>query len=101
MGCLEGWRKFVGVGGGYRGVVRDRAAALRVRTLPVATYRLGRLLMGGEPVACAPNVGEVVVYACVSSADQRTDLDRQVVRVTRWAIGRHVGVSRVVTEVGS
>jgi predicted site-specific integrase-resolvase len=29
--------------------------------------------------------GQVVVYARVSSADQRADLDRQVARVTAWA----------------
>lgn len=45
--------------------------------------------------------GQVVVYARVSSADQRADLDRQVARVTAWATGQNMGVSRVVTEVGS
>jgi predicted site-specific integrase-resolvase len=43
----------------------------------------------------------VVVYARVSSADQRPDLDRQVTRVTAWATGQHLAVERVVTEVGS
>jgi predicted site-specific integrase-resolvase len=43
----------------------------------------------------------VVVYARVSSADQRPDLDRQVARVTAWATGQHLAVERVVTEVGS
>jgi predicted site-specific integrase-resolvase len=41
------------------------------------------------------------VYARVSSADQRPDLDRQVARVTTWATGQHIAVDRVVTEVGS
>jgi predicted site-specific integrase-resolvase len=45
--------------------------------------------------------GQVVVYARVSSADQRKDLDRQVARVTAWATGQGMVVSRVVTEVGS
>jgi predicted site-specific integrase-resolvase len=40
------------------------------------------------------------VYARVSSADQRPDLDRQVARVTEWATGRNVPVDRVVTEIG-
>jgi predicted site-specific integrase-resolvase len=44
---------------------------------------------------------EAGAYARVSSADQRTDLDRQVARVTTWATGRHLAVGRVVTEVGS
>ena len=70
-------------------------------TLPVPTYRLGRLIMVGEPLPAAPEAGQVVVYARVSSADQRADLDRQVARVTAWATGRKLPVSRVVTEVGS
>jgi predicted site-specific integrase-resolvase len=70
--------------------------------LPVPTYRLGRLIMVGSPlVAAVGGGGQVVVYAWVSSADQRADLDRQVSRVTMWATGRHLAVSRVVTEVGS
>jgi predicted site-specific integrase-resolvase len=40
------------------------------------------------------------VYACVSSADQCQDLDRQVARVATWATGRNLPVDRVVTEVG-
>lgn len=42
-----------------------------------------------------------MVYARVSSADQRSDLDRQVSRVTVWATGRGMRVDRVVTETGS
>jgi len=71
-------------------------------TLPVPAYRLGRLIMVGEPVTGAvPDAGQVVVYARVSSADQNSDLDRQVARVTAWATGQKLAVSRVVTEVGS
>jgi predicted site-specific integrase-resolvase len=71
-------------------------------TLPVPTYRLGRLIMVGEPVTGAVrDAGQVVVYARVSSADQSVDLDRQVARVTTWATGQRLAVSRVVTEVGS
>jgi predicted site-specific integrase-resolvase len=70
--------------------------------LPVPTYRLGRLIMVGEPVTgAAPDAGQVVVYARISSGDQKADLDRQVARVTMWATGRHLAVDRVVTEVGS
>ena len=43
--------------------------------------------------------GEVVVYARVSSADQRGDLDRQLARVAAWTTGRKLAVSRVVTEI--
>ncbi|MFI7283680.1 IS607 family transposase [Micromonospora chersina] len=71
-------------------------------TLPVPTYRLGRLIMVGEPFTPTPgNGGQVVVYARVSSAEQRSDLDRQVARVTTWTTGQRISVDRVVTEVGS
>ncbi len=58
--------------------------------------------MVGEPLAgSAPVAGQAVVYACVSSADRRAELDRQVARVTVWATGQGIAVDRVVTEVGS
>lgn len=70
--------------------------------LPVPTYRFGRLIMVGEPVTGAKaDSGQVVVYARVSSVDQKPDLDRQVARVTTWATSQRLAVSRVVTEVGS
>ena len=71
----------------------------REGTMPVPARRLpsGTIMVD---VAAAPQ-GQVVVYARVSSADQRVDLDRQVARVTTWATARQMTVSRVVTEVGS
>ena len=69
-------------------------------TLPVPAYQVGRLIVIGDPVPAA-SAGSTVVYARVSSADQRADLDRQVARVTAWATGQHLSVDRVVTEVGS
>jgi len=69
-------------------------------TLPVPAYQVGRLIVIGDPVPAA-SAGSTVVYARVSSADQRSDLDRQVARVTAWATGQHLSVDRVVTEVGS
>jgi predicted site-specific integrase-resolvase len=69
--------------------------------LPVPTYRLGRLIMVGEPIPSATPAGQTVVYARVSSAGQRPDLDRQVARVAGWVTGQNMSVDRVVTEVGS
>ncbi|MFG3604704.1 IS607 family transposase [Micromonospora chersina] len=93
---LKEWAAATGIS--YVTARRQYAAG----TLPVATYRLGRLIMVGEPVTgAAPDAGQVVVYARVSSAGQKADLDRQVARVTMWATGRRLGVDRVVTEVGS
>lgn len=45
--------------------------------------------------------GRVVAYCRVSSADQKTDLDRQVARVVTEAAGRGLAVGEVVPEVGS
>lgn len=55
-------------------------------TLPVATYRLGRLVMVGVPVTdTRSGAGRAVAYAGVSSADQKANLDRQVAGVSVWA----------------
>jgi predicted site-specific integrase-resolvase len=78
---LKEWAASQGVA--YVTARRQHAAG----TLPVPTYRLGRLIMVGEPLAGSATAGQVVVYARVSSADQRNDLDRQVARVIVWAIG--------------
>jgi len=45
--------------------------------------------------------GKTVVYARVSSHDQKSDLDRQVARVTAWATEHGFHVDQVVTEIGS
>jgi predicted site-specific integrase-resolvase len=68
--------------------------------LPVSARRVGGLILVEQPAESVPDE-TVVVYARVSSADQQADLDRQVARVTTWATGQHLTVSRVVTEVGS
>ena len=58
-------------------------------TLPVPTYRLGRLIMVGVPVVGAADAGAVVVYARVSSSGQKADLDRQVARLPLGRPGRN------------
>ena len=67
--------------------------------LPVSAGRVGGLILVDAPSAAAAT-GSVAVYARVSSADQRADLDRQAARVTAWATDNHLSVDRVVTEVG-
>jgi len=42
-----------------------------------------------------------VLYARVSTHDQRGELDRQVTRLSGWATAKGVTVAEVVTEVGS
>ena len=74
----------------------------RTGKLPVPARKVGGLILIGDlGDAVAARAGATVVYARVSSADQRPDLDRQVARVTMWATGQHLPVDRVVTEVGS
>ncbi len=68
--------------------------------MPVLARRLESGTIWVE-TALAPECGRVVVYARVSSHDQRHDLDRQVARLTEWATGNGHAVSEVVTEVGS
>ena len=68
--------------------------------LPVKASRVGGLILVEEE---SPNevASRTVIYARVSSADQKSDLDRQVSRVTRWATTQGLTISGVVTEVGS
>jgi predicted site-specific integrase-resolvase len=68
--------------------------------LPVPARRVGGLILVSEP-ASPERPGLTAVYARVSSADQKPDLDRQVARVTAWASSEGLAVGRVVTETGS
>lgn len=70
--------------------------------LPVPAQRAGRLILVKDGTAeTARHHRRTVVYARVSSADQKADLDRQVARVTTWATAERIPVDKVVTEVGS
>jgi putative resolvase len=71
-------------------------------TLPVPARQLpsGTILVDVPAAAPHPR-GRLVVYARVSSHDQRADLDRQVARAVGWASEQHLAVDQVVTEVGS
>lgn len=73
----------------------------REGTMPVPARRLPSGTIMVDLVDSTEEGETVVVYARVSSADQMADLDRQVARVTAWATGQNMTVSRVVTEVGS
>lgn len=67
--------------------------------LPVPARKIGGLILVDPPDE-RPH-GQTVVYARVSSADQKSDLDRQVARVTKWTTSQGISVDKVVTEVGS
>jgi putative resolvase len=72
----------------------------REGTLPVPAQQVGRLILV-KTTAASPSRSGVVVYARVSSHDQRADLDRQVARLTAWATYKELEVAQVVCEVGS
>jgi putative resolvase len=76
----------------------------RQGTMPVPARRLpsGTILVevpGGNSDGTEQQ--RVVLYARVSVHDQRTDLDRQVARLSAWAAGQGIVVAEVVREVGS
>jgi putative resolvase len=73
----------------------------REGTLPVPAQRVGRLILVRTTPAGEGAAGGVVIYARVSSHDQRADLDRQVGRLTAWATEQDLRVGQVVVEVGS
>jgi putative resolvase len=72
----------------------------REGTLPVPAERVGRLILVNVGAAERESA-RTVLYARVSSHDQRRDLDRQVARLTGWATGQGLAVAEVVAEVGS
>ena len=65
---------------------------LQVERLPNGRYYV---------VVASENDGRCVVYARVSSADQKEDLDRQVGRVVEWATQQGYRPDEVVKETGS
>lgn len=69
--------------------------------LPVPARRVGRLILVDPPTEHPKEAGKTVVYARVCSSEQRSDLDRQVARVTEWVTKEGGRVDKVVTEVGS
>ena len=72
----------------------------RAGLLPVPARKVGRLILVDEPTGGAGSRARTAVYARVSSADQKTDLDRQVARGTAWASAQQIPVDKVVTGVG-
>lgn len=54
-----------------------------------------------DPKSEQPVTGRIALYARVSSADQRTDLERQVQRLRDYAAARGYQVAKEVTEIAS
>ncbi|MBV8435113.1 MAG: IS607 family transposase [Candidatus Eremiobacteraeota bacterium] len=63
------------------------------RQLPTGTI----VVDAPEPAACE----RVALYARVSSHDQRSDLDRQLARLSQFAAENNLHVAEAVAEVGS
>lgn len=72
----------------------------KTKQLPVPAKQLltGTILVEDE--AQREDKG-VALYARVSSADQRNDLDRQLARLVEFAVEKNLKVSKVVKEIGS
>lgn len=76
----------------------------REGTLPVPATRVGprTILVNVAATAAGPDpAAGVGLYARVSSHDQKSDLQRQVARLSTWAAQAGLRVVRVETEVGS
>jgi putative resolvase len=69
--------------------------------LPVPVRRVGKLILVDVDRTVEAERARTVLYARVSSDDQRADLDRQVARLSVWATSVGMSVDEVVTEVGS
>ncbi|WP_018291638.1 IS607 family transposase [Verrucomicrobium sp. 3C] len=67
--------------------------------LPVPAEQLptGTVIVHAE--AAQPN--GVALYAHVSSADQKADLDRQLARLTEFALSKRLPIVKAIKEVGS
>ena len=84
------------------GVARVAAYGwFRAGLLAVPARRVGRLILVNDTATETARHRRTAVYARVPSADQKSDLDRQVARVTVWATGQQIRVDKVVTGVGS
>ncbi|MGB3675167.1 MAG: IS607 family transposase [Candidatus Nanopelagicales bacterium] len=74
----------------------------REGTLPVPAVRVNKRTVLVSPDAPGGSMPAAFgLYARVSSHDQKSDLDRQVARLTNWAASAGGVVVRVESEVGS
>ncbi|MCC6506319.1 MAG: IS607 family transposase [Aquimonas sp.] len=65
--------------------------------VPAEQMATGTVIVHAEP----DKVGGAALYARVSSADKKNDLDRQLARLTEFAVARKLPVVDAVKEVGS
>ena len=92
---LRGWALFQGIH------PQTACKWYRAGTSPVPARKVGQLILVGY-LESPPSVSNsAVTYARVSSADQKSNLDRQVARVLTSATEHGYSIDCVVTEVGS
>ena len=65
--------------------------------VPAEQMATGTVIVHAEP----NKVGGAALYARVSSADQKADLDRQLARLTEYAVAHKLPIVDAVKEVGS
>jgi len=65
--------------------------------VPAEQMATGTVIVHAEP----NKVSGAALYARVSSADQKSDLDRQLARLTEFAVSQNLPVVDAVKEVGS
>jgi predicted site-specific integrase-resolvase len=70
----------------------------KAKTLPVPAHQLPT---GTVVIESGLRANSVALYARVSSADQKADLDRQLVRLTEYAVANKMLIVDAVKEVGS
>jgi putative resolvase len=98
--CLHEWVKLAEWARVNRVHPQTAYRCFRQGRMPVPARWLASGTIWVDTAAAAP-VGGAVLYARVSSHDQRSDLDRQVARFAGWAAGQGLAVAEVVREVGS
>lgn len=93
---LSEWAKLQGIS--YKTAWR----MWRDERLPVPAEQLatGTVIIH-QPVNAVNGVNGVALYARVSSSDQKSDLDRQLARLTEFAIAQKFSIIDAVKEVGS
>jgi putative resolvase len=70
-------------------------------TLDAYQTPTGMVVVRGDPQMEHIGTGRIALYARVSSADQKSDLERQVQRLRDYAAARGYQVAKEVTEIGS
>lgn len=70
----------------------------KAKTLPVPAHQLPT---GTVVVDAKPQINGVALYARVSSSDQKGDLDRQLARLTEYAVANKLLIVDAVKEIGS